>query len=108
MQHLVLQFSNPGDMIIDAFASMHTTSLAALLCHHHSIAFKASQEQWTSTQATLPDQFLALSDERPAEADLSDLREAANLPKPLSTPPSPSYDPTSTSQTSTLQTILSH
>jgi hypothetical protein len=85
MQCLILQFSNPSNMIINAFAGMHTTSLTALLCHCHSIAFKASQEQWTSVQAMLPDKFLALSDEHPGEADtaeqdLPDLQEAAGLP----------------------------
>jgi hypothetical protein len=104
MLHLVLQFSNPGDTIINAFTGTHTSSLAALLCHCNSIAFKASQEQWTAAQAILPDCFLVLSNAKPrpnekSEEEMPDLWNAAGLPALESTPPSPLFDPTSSLMT---------
>jgi hypothetical protein len=104
MQRLVLQFLNLGDTIIDAFTGTHTSSLAALLCHCNSIMFEASQEQWTAAQAILPDCFLVLSDaklrpNKKSKEEMPDLQNTTSLPALESTPPSPSFDPTSSLMT---------
>jgi len=50
MCRFIKMFSNPGDTFIDAFAGMHTTSIAALLENRNAITIEADQSQWLSAQ----------------------------------------------------------
>ncbi len=114
MTRLILQFSNPSNTVIDTFASTHTTSLAALLAHCHSIAFEASQEQWTAAQSHLPILFDKHSTEEPEEEEppseppVEIQPEAEQPPAPVySYSPPQSYDPTVLQTTTTATTTSS-
>jgi hypothetical protein len=50
---LIAHFSNPGNVVINAFTETHTTSFTAFLLCHYVVAFKRDHDQWTVAQSTL-------------------------------------------------------
>jgi len=87
MHCFIKMFSNPGNTVINAFAGMHTTSIAALLKNRH--AKKATSALQPSPLAPFQSPQL-ISTPSPASLDTSMDEFFQQLPQPPSTSTVPS------------------
>jgi DNA modification methylase len=46
LTHFIKLFSQPSKFILNAFAGMHSASLAAAMAGHHAVAVECDVKQW--------------------------------------------------------------